>query len=149
MEVLLLKDVPKLGLAGDTVKVADGFARNYLLPRRLATPMDEGAQRQAETLRQARAKRDQRRAEEAAALVQRLDGMSVTIKARAGEHGKLYGSVTAADIAEELARAHGVEVDKRKLALAEPIREIGEHRVEVKLAPQAAAHVLVVVEDTE
>ncbi|MGQ9553969.1 MAG: 50S ribosomal protein L9 [Anaerolineae bacterium] len=149
MEVLLLKDVPKLGQAGDSVRVADGYARNYLFPRRLAMPLNEGARRQAQTLREARQRRAERQSQEAMALAQRINGLTLTVQARAGEHGKLYGSVTAADIAEQLAQLYGAEVDRRKIMLSEPIRDIGRHQVEVRLSPQAVAHIVVVVEKVE
>lgn len=146
MEVLLLKDVPKLGNAGDEVRVADGYARNYLFPRKLAIPLDEGARRQAEAIREARQRQLEREKREAQELARRLEGVTVTISARAGEKDKLYGSVTAADIAEKLQEQHNIEVDRRRINLPEPIRELGEREVEIRLAQSTVAHVKVVVE---
>ncbi|NPV06638.1 MAG: 50S ribosomal protein L9 [Anaerolineae bacterium] len=146
MEVLLLKDVPKLGRAGDEVRVADGYARNYLLPRKLAIPLDEGARRQAEEIREARQRQLEREQREAQAQAGRLEGLVVTVTARAGDQGKLYGSVTAADIAEKLMEQHRVEVDRRRVSLPDPIRELGEREVEIRLAQSVVAHVRVVVE---
>ena len=149
MEVLLLKDVPKLGQAGDAVRVADGYARNYLFARQLARPLDEGARRQAEAIKEARRRRLEKEQQEAVATAERLNGQSVTVRARAGEQGKLYGSVTAADIAEQVAAELGTEIDRRKVVLSEPIRFLGEHSVEIRLSQQAVAHVNVVVEQAD
>ncbi len=146
MEVLLLKDVPKLGQAGDGVRVSDGYARNFLIPRQLAVPMDEGARKQAEGIRAARKRQVEKEQRDAQALAARLDGLTVTFTARAGEQGKLYGSVTASDIAEEINRQHEIEVDRRRLVIEEPIRELGTHPVEIRISQSAVAHVSVVVE---
>ena len=147
MEVLLVKDMPKLGEAGDAVRVSDGYARNYLFPRRLAIPMDEGARRQAQLLREARERRQERVTAEATALAKQLSGTVLSFRARAGEQGKLYGSITASDIAEELSRQKGTEIDRRRIELKEPIRELGQHEVELRLGPRATARVTVVVEE--
>lgn len=145
MEVLLLKDVPKLGQAGDEVRVADGFARNYLLPRRLAVPLTEGAHYQAQQIREARRRQVEREQIETQAAAKQLDGLSVSITAKAGEQGKLYGSVTAGDIAEAVQAQHGVEVDKRRIVLDDPLRELGERQIEVRFSQVAIAHITVVV----
>ncbi|MHB0875306.1 MAG: 50S ribosomal protein L9 [Anaerolineae bacterium] len=149
MEVLLIKDVAKLGHAGDTVRVADGYARNYLLPLGLATTMNEGAKKQARDLQEARTRREQRVSQEASAVAARANGITLTFKAHAGEQGKLYGSVTTADIAEQLQAQHGVEVDRRRIELTEPLREVGQYTVEIKFAPKAVARVTVMVEGME
>jgi large subunit ribosomal protein L9 len=149
MEVLLVKDVAKLGHAGDTVRVADGYARNYLIPRGLATFMTEGAKKQARDLTEARARREERVSQESSAVAARADGAVLTFKARSGEHGKLYGSVTASDIAERLQAERGIEVDRRRIELGEPLREIGRYPVEIKFAPKAVARITVVVEGLE
>lgn len=146
MDVLLLKDVPKLGHAGDEVRVADGYARNYLLPRKLAVPLDESARRQAQSIREARQRQLEREQREAQAQAERLEGVAVSVTARAGDQDKLYGSVTAADIAEKLNEQHGIEVDRRRIVLPEPIRELGEREVEIRVAQSAVAHIKVVVE---
>jgi len=137
MDLLLLKDVPKLGRAGDEVRVADGYARNYLLPRRLAVPLTEGAHHQAQQIREARRRQVEREEMETQAAARQLDGLTVSIAAKAGEQGKLYGSVTAADIAEAVLAQHGVEVDKRRIVVEEPIRELGDKRVEVRFSQVA------------
>jgi large subunit ribosomal protein L9 len=149
MEVLLLKDVPKLGRAGDTIRVTDGYARNYLFPRQLARPLDEGVKKQVLAIRDSAQRKADRVSQETGALARRLDGVTLTIQARVGEHGKLYGSVTSADIAELLAEKHSAEVDRRKIELEEPIREVGTHDVELRLTPQAVARIHVLVEGIE
>lgn len=149
MEVLLLKDVDQLGHAGDVKKVSDGYARNYLLPRGLAVMATPGAIKQAGQHREASARRQVRVASEAQSLAQALDGVTVNLKARAGEGDRLYGSITNANIAAALSTKIGREVDKRKIELEEPLRELGTHAVTVHLAPGAEAKVTVVVEREE
>ncbi len=149
MEVLLLKDVEGLGLAGEIRKVADGYARNYLLPRGMASPATPGAIRQAESHRQSSARRKAKELSEAQALAQVLDGMTVTFQARAGESDRLYGSITNLNIAEALEEKIGQEVDRRKIDLEEPLKELGTHAVTIRLAAEAEAKVTVVIEREE
>jgi len=146
MQVVLLKDIKRLGKAGDVRNVADGFARNYLLPRGLAAPATSGAVRQAQAQALAQAKHLAREEARALALAEALNGVTVTIKARAGETGHLYGSVTAADIAEALQKQTGKMVDRRKIALEEPIRDLGTYEVPIKLSGDVTAKVKVAVE---
>ncbi len=143
MEVLLIKDVPKVGRAGDIVRVADGFARNYLIPRGLGKPADVGVRKEAELLRQAKRKREQSELIQVQTLARRLDGLEITIVRRAGEQGKLYGSVTAADVAEAVAAQHGIHFDRRKVELEQPLKELGQHRVRVSLGHGAVATITV------
>lgn len=145
MQVLLLKDVTGLGHAGEVKKVSDGYARNYLIPRGLASMATAGAIKQAELEREAITRRQVKELTEAQALAQALDGQLVTFQARAGE-SRLYGSITKADIAEELEKKVGQEVDRRKIDLEEPIKELGTHAITIRLAPNAEAKVTVVVE---
>jgi large subunit ribosomal protein L9 len=145
MEVLLLKDVPKLGRAGDEVRVSDGFARNYLLPRKLAAPVTEGTHKQAVQIRESRRREVERELLQSKEAAARLDGLTVSVSAKAGEQGKLYGSITAADIAEAVQAQHGVEIDRRRVMLAEPIRELGEKQVEVRFSQVAIATITVSV----
>lgn len=149
MEVLLLKDVDRLGHSGEVKKVSDGYARNYLFPRGLAVMATAGAVKQAEQHRDATARRQTRVLSEAQALAQALDGVSVSFKARAGEGNRLYGSITNANIATALSEKTGHEVDKRKIELEEPLRELGTHAVTIHLAPEAEAKVTVVIEREE
>ncbi|MGB9592754.1 MAG: 50S ribosomal protein L9 [Anaerolineae bacterium] len=149
MQVLLLKDVPNLGKAGTVKNVADGYARNFLFPKKLAVPATPEAMKQAEAIRKAALRKQQRMEEEAEALAKELEAVSLTFKAKAGESGKLYGSVTAAHIAEALSAKMGMEFDKRKIDLEEPLKELGEHQVRIKLAPTVSASVRVVIEPEE
>jgi large subunit ribosomal protein L9 len=149
MQVLLLKDVPNLGKAGTVKSVADGYARNYLFPQKLAVPATPEAMKQAEAIRKAALRRQQRMEEEAEALAKELEAISLTFKAKAGESGKLYGSVTAAHIAEALSAKMGMEFDKRKIDLEEPLKELGEHQVRIKLSPTVSASIRVVIEPEE
>ncbi len=149
MQVLLLKDVPNLGKAGTVKNVADGYARNYLFPQKLAVPATPEAMKQAETIRKAALRRQQRIEEEAEALAKELEAVSLTFKAKAGESGKLYGSVTAGHIAEALSAKMGMEFDKRKIDLEEPLKELGAHQVRIKLAPTVSASIRVVIEPEE
>jgi large subunit ribosomal protein L9 len=149
MQVLLLRDVAQLGEAGDIRNVADGYARNYLLPRNLAVVAAPGAVKQAERKREAERSRQAKALSEAQALAQELDGVMVTFQARAGEGERLYGSITNTHIAEALEEKTGHEVDRRKIVLEEPLKELGIHAVTIRLAPQAEAKVTVVIEREE
>lgn len=149
MEVLLLKDVEDLGEAGEIKRVADGYARNYLVPRGLAVRATPGAIKQAEKQRQATARRQAKELTEAQALAQALDGVSVSFQARAGESDRLYGSITNVNIAEALEEKTGLEVDRRKFDMEEPLKELGTHAVTIRLAPGAEAKVTVVIEREE
>ena len=126
MKVLLIQDVDNLGYAGDVKRVADGYGRNYLLPQQMAVLATAGALKQAETIRKTGEKRRAQEMEDARAIASQFER-------RAGETGKLYGSVTSGDIAEAITRQTGIELDKRKIALPEPIRNLGEQEVPVKL----------------
>ena len=149
MEVLLIKDVDRLGEAGEIKRVADGFARNFLIPQGLAVAATPGAIKQAELERQSASRRAARELTEAQQLAQALDGVSVTFQARAGEGDRLYGSITNVNIAEALAEKIGQEVDRRKIDLEEPLKELGTHAVTIRLAPEAEAKVTVVIEREE
>lgn len=146
MQVLLIRDVDQLGHAGEVKRVADGYARNYLFPRGLAMPATAGAIKQAEQFTQAKARRKEKALTEAQALAQALDGTMVSFHARAGESERLYGSITNANIADALKEKTGLEVDKRKIDLEEPLKELGTHAVTIRLAPEAEAKVIVVIE---
>lgn len=149
MEVLLLKDVDGLGEAGEVKRVADGYGRNFLIPRGLAVMATPGAIKQAKQVHELELRRENKELQEAQSLAQALDGLSVTFKARAGESDRLYGSITKANIAEALEAMAGQEVDRRKIDLEESIKELGTHAVTVRLAPGAEAKVSVVVEREE
>jgi large subunit ribosomal protein L9 len=133
MKIILQKPVDKLGNPGDTAEVADGYARNYLVPRGKAMPATKGVVAQSEAMRRNREAREVRDREGAEALAAQLSVRPIELKARAGEGGKLFGSITAADIAEAVLAQTGVELDRRKVVLSEPIREIGNSEVTIQL----------------
>jgi large subunit ribosomal protein L9 len=139
MRVILNADIDKLGRKGDLVEVAPGYARNYLLPKKLALTASKGAIRQAETMRRARQERENRERGAAEALAARIGALKLEISARAGEEGHLFGSVTTSHIAEELQRALGEEVDRRKIHLPEPVRSLGVHEFTVQIRADVAA----------
>lgn len=142
MDVILTQDVPSLGTQGAVVTVKDGYARNYLLPRKLATPATPANRRLVEQWqRQAQAQAATALAQ-AQALAQQLTTVSCTISATVGEQEKLHGSVTAADIAQAL-QEHGVVLNKRQVDLDAPIHQLGVYRVPVRLHPQVQATVKV------
>ncbi|MCL5951077.1 MAG: 50S ribosomal protein L9 [Chloroflexi bacterium] len=145
MEVLLLRDVPGVGNAGQVKKVADGYARNFLLPRKLAVAATSSALKQAEGIKQAVARREAKTRGEAEELANLLGQTSLTFQAKAGEGDRLFGSITAADIAEALASEKHITVDKRKIELPSPIKELGTRQVAIKLHPEVTARVVVVV----
>jgi large subunit ribosomal protein L9 len=138
MQLILREDVPNLGRPGDVVKVRDGYARNYLLPRSLAIEANPKNLRAFEhQKRLALARREAKRGE-ALKLKQRLEGLELRIAARAGEEGKLFGSVTNIDI-ERALRERGFDIERRKIALAEPLKQLGDFTVPVKLDPEIEA----------
>src|SRR5262245_28297917 len=145
MRVVLREDVDNLGKKGDLVDVADGYARNYLVPRGLALRATAGIQRQADAMRRNRQVRDTREREGAQALADQLTGRTFEIKARAGEGGKLFGSITAADIAEVVQATAGVEIDRRHISLDEPLKELGLAEVPLRLHPEVTTNLQVEV----
>lgn len=144
MRIILQEDIEKLGTRGQVVEVASGYARNYLLPRNLAIPATEANLKRLENIRGVLAKRTATERELAQKLAEMLSTVRVTLSRKAGESDQLFGSVTAADIAEALA-AQGYEVDKRRIHLEEPIKLIGEYEVHLKLHTDVATTVKVVV----
>ena len=145
MRVVFLEDVPKIANAGEVKVVKDGFGRNYLLPRGLAAPATAGILKHLEVERQAREKRQERVVTQASGLAQRLSGVTVTIRPRSGANGRMYGSVTNAHIADELAALTGAPIDHRNVILPNPIRRLGVYPVEVRLTGEHSATVTVEV----
>jgi large subunit ribosomal protein L9 len=139
MKVVLRDDVDTLGQKGDIVDVADGYARNFLVPRGLAIRAQSGVVRQAEAMRRNRSAREQRDREAAQTLADRLVGKTLSVPARAGEGGKLFGSITAADIVAAVQAQLGVELDRRRLALDEPLKELGTVELPVRLHADVVA----------
>ena len=144
MEVILREHVDNLGNRGDVVKVAAGYARNYLLPRQLALPVTVASKRQIEREREKADARDAEERATAEALAQKVAAFDISISRRVGENNTMFGSVTSADIAQALA-AKGFQVEKRKITLAEPIKSIGEHTVQVKVHREVTTEVKVKV----
>jgi large subunit ribosomal protein L9 len=148
MEVILREDVPHLGSIGDLVKVKPGYARNYLLPRGLAVVADKRNLGALEHERRVAAEKRERALRAAQTQAQKLGALRVTLKARAGEEGKLFGSITNLDIEKALTAA-GISVDRRRIRLEEPIKQLGEHKVPVQLGVGVSGEVVVVVEAVE
>jgi large subunit ribosomal protein L9 len=132
MEVILREDIDNLGTRGELVKVAPGYARNYLLPKRLAVPATEANKKIVAQEREAHLRKEAKLSAEAADLAKLMSSVSVTIKTKAGENDQLFGSVTAKDIAEALEKQN-YNIDRKKIVLPDAIRQLGDHKVTVKL----------------
>ncbi len=136
MRIILTSDVPELGVKGDIVEVADGYARNYLVPRSLAVKATSGAVQQAEAMRRARREAERKAKESAEQLAQSLVGSRVVVAARAGDEGKLFGSVAVNDVIEAIKKFTGVEIERAIVDVGTPIKEIGLHEVSIKPHPE-------------
>lgn len=145
MRVVLRTDLGSLGKRGDIVEVADGYARNFLVPKKLVLPATAGITAQATAMRRARDLRDARDREGAEVIARTLVPAVIHVSARAGGSGRLFGSVTAADVAGAVAEQTGIELDRRRLHLEEPIRSVGVHEVPVKLHPEVEFRITVEV----
>lgn len=145
MRVILKRDVDNLGGAGDIVDVADGYGNNYLVPRGLAMRATRGAVKDAQAIRQARQRREARSLEEAEELKARLESAVVTIAAKAGEDGTLYGSVGNREVAEAVTAQLGVPVDRRRVRMERPLKQLGEHQTGVRLYGDVSATIRVEV----
>jgi len=147
MKVILKEDVKKLGSMGQVVDVADGFARNYLLPKGLAVEANIKNVKSMEHAQKVIHEKAKKLKESVQDFAQRLSGLTLVIKAKAGEEGKLFGSVTSMDIAEQL-KNQGIEIDKKKISLEDPIKRLGTHTVGIRLHPEIDARItLQVVEE--
>ncbi len=135
MKVILQKNVKSLGNAGDVVEVNDGYARNYLLPKELAKPATEGNVKNLKKQKKAEEKKKQEEIARAKNLAEKIEESPVEIKTKAGEGGRLFGSVTSKEISEELAKQHNIKIDKRKINLKDPIKSLGVTNIEVKVYP--------------
>jgi large subunit ribosomal protein L9 len=145
MEVILREDVDKVGARGSVVKVADGYARNFLLPKRLAVPATGANKKIVEQEREAYLRREAKVKSESEDLAKLMSNVTLTIRQRAGENNQLFGSVTAKDIADGL-EAQKYHVDRRKIQLDEPIRTLGEHKVTLRLHRDVTTEITVIVE---
>ena len=146
MEILLKQDVENLGSAGDIVNVKPGFARNYLIPRGMAMPATPGLRKQANQIKEAAERRRLRELKTAQDLADRISQVTLIFKAKAGESGRLYGSVTSAAIAEKLGEELGMEIDRRDLRMEHSLRELGDHEIAIHLAQGVNAAFKVMVE---
>jgi len=146
MKVILQKPVEKLGVPGDMVDVADGYARNYLMPRGLAVQASKGGVKHVESLKRAHATRVSQARADAETEAERLTATPIRVTARVGEEGRLFGSVTAGEVAEEIERQTGIKIDRHDVHLDEPIRSIGVHEVRVHLFAEVDPVVSVEVE---
>ncbi len=148
MKVILTKDVPNTGLKGEVLDVSPGFARNYLLPKGLAVEASPGRLKDLEMRAKMHENKSLKEKEEAQKMASQLEGRIFRFQMKAGEEGRLFGSVTSSDIAEALA-AEGFAVDRKKIDLPEPIKALGNHKVEVQLYSEVKAEVNVTVEKEE
>jgi large subunit ribosomal protein L9 len=145
MEVILKEDVAKLGSRGDLVKVAEGYGRNFLLPKKLAIEATTANKAVIEQMKAAAVRRSVKEKTQAEELAKQFEGLSVSFERRSGEHDQLFGSVTASDIADALNR-RGFSLDRRKVQLHEPLKTLGEFTVPVKLHKDVTTHLKVVIE---
>ena len=145
MEVILKEDVSKLGSRGDVVKVAEGYGRNYLLPRKLAIIANEGNKAVIAQMKAAAVRRSAKEKSQAEELAKQFEGLSVAFQRRSGEHDQLFGSVTSGDIAEGVVKK-GINLDRRQIQLHDPLKTLGEFTVPVKLHKDVTAHLKVVIE---
>lgn len=139
MKIILTHDVVGLGEPGDVVEVKDGYARNYLLPQKLAIFATRGAERQAEQIKRARKARQVRGLDHANEIKSRLTALQIRLRVRAGKEGRLFGSVTSADVASAVVDAGGPELDRRRIQISSPIKSTGQHTVSVALHPDVVA----------
>jgi large subunit ribosomal protein L9 len=145
MKLILTQEVSGLGAPGDVVEVAGGYGRNYLVPRGLAMRWSRGAEKQIELIKRARSAREIRSVEDARVTAERLGGLRVSMQKRAGNGGRLFGSISTSDIAAAVRDAGGPELDRRKIEIGNPIKTIGAHQVAVRLHPEVSATVEVEV----
>ncbi len=139
MKLILTQEVSGLGAPGDVVEVKAGYGRNYLVPRSLAMPWTRGSEQQIEMIKRGRAAREIRSLDDAREAAARLAGLRVRLQTRAGSGGRLFGSISTADIAAAVKSAGGPELDRRKIEIQNPIKTVGSHRVGVRLHPEVSA----------
>ena len=149
MKVILQKNIQKIGEIGDVVEVKDGYARNYLLPQGLAIEATAANMREADHRKQKLLEAETEARANAEALREKMQEVKIELKTKAGEGGKLFGAITAKDIAEQLEKDHGLEIDRRKIVLEENIKALGEYELRVKLYPQIESVLKVVISTEE
>ncbi|MCA1710976.1 MAG: 50S ribosomal protein L9 [Actinobacteria bacterium] len=139
MKLILNQEVPNLGAPGDVVEVKDGYGRNYLVPRGFAQLWTKGADKQIASIKRAREVREVRDTAQATEIKTQLAGLTVTLPARSGDGGRLFGSITSADVVDAVTRAGGPKLDRRLVQLTHPIKSLGQHTVAVKVHPEVEA----------
>ena len=149
MKVILIKDVPGYGTFGDVINVKDGFANNYLIPRGLALPATEGNIKHVQDILKQKQRKLEREKAKAKEMAEKIDGLVIEIARPVGVTGKLYGAITVSEIAEHIKEKTGVEVDKRKIMLKAPIKNVGRYTIPVKLHPEVSATIVVDVKPSE
>jgi large subunit ribosomal protein L9 len=148
LKVMLIKDVVNIGQAGDVKEVADGYGRNFLIPRRMAVLAGRGAEAEARRLREATAKREAKEREDAQELADTIDNKTVVVRLKVGSEDKVFGAITNEDIATALRLQHQVDVDRRKIEVKDPIKQLGEHQVPLRLHRDVTAHInLIITQD--
>lgn len=145
MQVVLLQDVAKLGKKGDVVNVTEGYARNFLFPRNLASAASEGKLKEINNQKETQAAKKKQEEQKAKELAAKLNDLTVVLKAKVGEGGRLFGAMGNKDIADGLKAQHGYDVDKKKIVLKEPIKNLGTYNITIKIHPVAQAQIKVEV----
>lgn len=145
MKVILLNDVAKLGKKGDVLEVAEGYGRNYLVPRKLASEASQGKLNELAEIKKAESRKKLQVEQEAKELVARLEKVTVKIQVKVGEGGKLFGAISNKDIADTLKKQHDIKVDKKKINLKSPIKNLGEYNVTLKLHPKIQTDLKVII----
>lgn len=145
MKVMLTKDVENIGHAGEIKEVADGYGRNFLLPRKLAVVAHRGVEAEARRIREAAGKREAKERDEAQAMADEIGDRTVVVRLKTGAEGKAFGAVTNQEIAQALKQQHQVDIDHRKIELKEPIKQLGEHEVHLRLHREVTATIHLIV----
>lgn len=149
MNVILLKDIKGTGKKGEVIKVSDGYARNYLFPKNLATEANNNNLKVLNEKKKSQEIKEQKEYEAAVELGKKMEELNITIYSKAGEGGRLFGSITSKDIADELKKKHEINIDKRKISLDEPIRVLGSRFVEMKIHPKVTTKIRVDVKEKQ
>lgn len=139
MKVILQEDIKALGKKGQIIEVKEGYARNYLLPKKLAVEATQGNVKELNHQKEIKSQKAEREQQEAQKLAAKINGVTLTLKVKSGENGKLFGAVTSKDIAESLAKLHKIDLDRRKIDLGENIKSVGDYEIKVKLHSQVSA----------
>jgi large subunit ribosomal protein L9 len=148
LKVMLIKDISNVGLAGDVKEVADGYGRNFLIPRRMAVLAGRGAEAEARRLREATAKREAKERDDAQELADVIDNKTVVVRLKVGSEDKVFGAITNDDVATALRLQHQVDVDRRKIDVKDPLKQLGEHQVPLRLHRDVTAHInLIITQD--